>query len=134
MTTHARYAMARTVALPFSEADERVREELKAEGFGILTEIDVRSTLGEKLDVDFPPYRILGACNPPIAHEALQAEADLGLLLPCHVVVRQAGEAVIVEALDPVVQLGVADNPALTPMTEDVRERLRRALERLPAA
>lgn len=130
----AGYAMARAVALPFEEADARVRAELKTEGFGVLTEIDVRSTLKEKLDVDFPPYRILGACNPPIAHQALQAEPDLGLLLPCNVVVRQAGDEVIVEALDPVVQLGVADNPLLTPMAEDVRDRLRRALERLPAA
>ena len=123
--------MARTVALSFDEADARVREELKTEGFGVLTEIDVRATLKQKLDVDFPPYRILGACNPPIAHQALLAEADLGLLLPCNVVVRQAGEEVIVEALDPVVQLGVAENAELRPLAEDVRARIRRAIERV---
>lgn len=128
------YAMARRVGLGFEDADARVRETLKEEGFGILTEIDVRATLKEKLDVDFPPYRILGACNPPIAHQALLAEPDLGLLLPCNVVVRQDGDVIVVEALDPVVQLGVADNPALLEMARDVRVRLKRAIERLPAA
>ena len=128
-----KYAIVRRVALSFDDADARIREELKQEGFGILTEIDVRATLKEKLDVDFAPYRILGACNPPIAHQALQAEPDVGLLLPCNVVVRQEGQDVIVEALDPVVQLEVAGNPALVGAAEDVRARITRALDRLPA-
>ena len=130
----ARYAIAREVALSFDDADARIREELKQEGFGILTEIDVRATLKEKLDVDFPAYRILGACNPPLAHQALQAEPDVGLLLPCNVVVRQSGQTTIVEALDPVIQLEVAQNPRLNEMANDVRARLARAIERLPAA
>ena len=128
------YAITRRVALSFDEADARIREELKQEGFGILTEIDVRATLKQKIDVDFPPYRILGACNPPIAHQALQAEPDVGLLLPCNVVVRQDGDHVLVEALDPVVQLRVAGNDALMPAATDVRARITRALDRLPAA
>ena len=128
------YAIIRNVALSFDDADVRIRESLKEEGFGVLTEIDVRATLKQKLDVDFPPYRILGACNPPIAHKSLQAEPDVGLLLPCNVVIRQDGTRVVVEALDPEVQLGVADNPALTEMARDARARLTRALDRLPAA
>ncbi|HUF13073.1 MAG TPA: DUF302 domain-containing protein [Longimicrobiales bacterium] len=127
-----RYGIVREVALSFEDADARVRMELKEEGFGILTEIDVKATLKEKLDVDFPPYRILGACNPPIAHQALLAEPDVGLLLPCNVVVRQVEQSVIVEALDPVVQLEVANNPALNDAARDVRARLTRAIERLP--
>lgn len=134
MDNAPRYGIAREVALSFEDADARIREELKEEGFGILTEIDVSNTLKEKLDVDFPPYRILGACNPPLAHQALQAEPDVGLLLPCNVVVRRSGLAVIVEAMDPVVQLEVADNPRLTELAVDVRDRLQRALERLPGA
>ena len=128
------YAIIRNVALSFDDADARVRDALKEEGFGVLTEIDVRATLKQKLDVDFPPYRILGACNPPIAHRSLQAEPDVGLLLPCNVVVRQSGTSVVVEALDPEVQLGVAHNPALMELARDARARLTRALDRLPAA
>ena len=132
--TDVRYGIRRSVALSFDDADARIRVALAEEGFGILTEIDVRATLKQKLDVDFPPYRILGACNPPIAHKVLQAEPDAGLLLPCNVVVREENGAVIVEALDPVVQLEVASNPALMDAAREVRERMKRALERLPAA
>ncbi|MEJ2502105.1 MAG: DUF302 domain-containing protein [Gemmatimonadota bacterium] len=100
MSTPADYALARTVDLSFAEADARIRDALQAEGFGILTEIDVSATLKEKLDVDFPPYEILGACNPPLAHQALQLEADVGLLLPCNVVVRSLEDGrTMVEAL-----------------------------------
>ena len=131
----ARYAIARTVDLSFEEADRRVRESLEEEGFGVLTEIDVAATMKKKLDVDLPPYEILGACNPPIAHGAIQAEPDVGLLLPCNVVVRVAGEdgGTIVEAMDPVIQLEVADNPELAKLGADVRERLTRALDRVAA-
>jgi uncharacterized protein (DUF302 family) len=129
-----RYAMLRTVRLPFEEADRRVREELKQEGFGILTEIDVAATLKEKLGVEFTAYKILGACNPPLAHQALQSEPDIGLLLPCNVVVRSlpgtAGETVV-EILDPVVQFELSGNERLRYLAEEARSRLERALSRL---
>ena len=130
MTTKtARYAIARTLQVPFEEADRRVRAALQSEGFGILTEIDVRATLKEKLDVDVPAYEILGACNPPLAHQALQAEPDVGLLLPCNVVVRDAGDGhTVVEALDPQVQLEVAENPRLRELAADVRARMERVV------
>ena len=128
-TTAASYALARTVDLSFEEADARVREELEKEGFGVLTEIDVKATLKKKLDVDFEKYEILGACNPPLAHQALQTEADIGLLLPCNVVVRALDDGrTLVEALDPVKQLSVADAPALGALAEEVRERMERVI------
>jgi uncharacterized protein (DUF302 family) len=124
--------MSRVVALPFDAAQERIRAELQTEGFGVLTEIDVSATLARKLNVDIPPYTILGACNPPLAHRAIAAEPDVGLLLPCNVVLRASGQEgeTIVEALDPVVQLGVSENPALLDLASDARARLNRALER----
>jgi uncharacterized protein (DUF302 family) len=129
VSTPADYALARTVDLSFAEADARIRDALQAEGFGILTEIDVSATLKEKLDVDFPPYEILGACNPPLAHQALQLEADVGLLLPCNVVVRSLEDGrTMVEALDPVRQLSVADNPDLPQLAEEVRARMKRVI------
>lgn len=133
MKDGVRYGIRRNVALSFEDADARVRVALKEEGFGVLTEIDVRATLREKLGVEVSPYRILGACNPPIAHQAIQAEPSVGLLLPCNVVVREENGAVVVEALDPVVQLEVAGNPALMEAARDVRARMQRVLERLPA-
>lgn len=127
--TEASYAIGRTVSYSYEEADRRVRDALKDEGFGVLTEIDVAATLKEKLGVDFPPYEILGACNPPLAHQALQAEPDVGLLLPCNVVVRALSDGrTLVEALDPVKQLAVADAPALSTLAEDVRERMQRVI------
>ena len=126
----ASYALSRTVDLSYEEADARVREELEKEGFGVLTEIDVKATLKKKLDVEFDPYVILGACNPPLAHQALQTEADIGLLLPCNVVVRAVGEGrTVVEALDPVRQLSVADNPQLSELANEVRHRMERVIE-----
>jgi uncharacterized protein (DUF302 family) len=129
--TDIRYALVRVVDLPYEEADRRVREELQQEGFGVLTEIDVRATLKQKLDVDFPPYVILGACNPPLAHRALTEEPDIGLLLPCNVVVRTAGGRTIVEALDPVTQLEVTGNPDLVPLAQEVRARMERVLAKV---
>ncbi len=127
--TTVTYALSRTVDLSFEEADARVREELQNEGFGVLTEIDVKATLKEKLDVDFPKYVILGACNPPLAHQALQKEADIGLLLPCNVVVRELEDGrTMVEALDPVQQLSVADNPELPELANEVRHRMERVI------
>jgi uncharacterized protein (DUF302 family) len=127
-----RYALRENVALPFEEADRRVREALQAEGFGVLTEIDVSATLERKLDVRIPRYTILGACAPPLAYLALQAEPDIGLLLPCNVVVREEAQgSTVVEALDPVVQLGVSDNAALRPLAAEVRSRMERVLRRV---
>lgn len=127
------YGFKKTVALSVDEADARVREELQKEGFGVLTEIDVRATLKKKLDVDFRPYRILGACNPPLAHQALTAETDIGLLLPCNVVV-YAGEnenESVVAVLDPEVQLSVTGRDDIRPMAQEVKARMERVLAAL---
>lgn len=128
--THASYEIKTELGIPFEEADARVREALKAEGFGVLTEIDVKETLKEKLDVDFRPYRILGACNPPLAHRALSAETDIGLLLPCNVIVYEGEEpgTSVVAALDPVAQLGLTGRDDLRPLAEEVRQRMERVL------
>lgn len=131
--TTIRYALQRTVRKTFAEADRAVREALQEQGFGVLTEIDVKATLKKKLDAEFRDYEILGACNPPLAHSALQAELEVGLLLPCNVVVRAGDEpgTTVVEAMDPVVQLEVADNAALPELARDVRARLERVLDRV---
>lgn len=133
MTDQPSYAMKRTVETSFDETERQVRAALEKEGFGVLTEIDVQATLKEKLDADFRRYTILGACNPPLAHRALEAEGDIGLLLPCNVVVQDAGMdgGTLVAAVDPVVQLGVAASPGLGPLAEDVRARLVRVLDRV---
>jgi uncharacterized protein (DUF302 family) len=122
------------VPIPYDEAGSRVRALLKAEGYGVLTEIDVLATLRDKLEVAFPRYEILGACNPPLAHQALQADPDVGLLLPCNVVVAERAEGGSrVSFMDPVAILGLVDKAALAPIATDAAERLRRvaaALER----
>ncbi len=124
------YGMLRTIEGSVDDVDARVRGALKAEGFGILTEIDVKATLKEKLDVDFRPYRILGACNPPLAHQALSEETNIGLLLPCNVVVYEGDAAgtCVVAILDPVKQLGVSGREDLDELAHDVRARMERAL------
>ncbi len=127
------YGLNIQVALPYEVAVERARKELSKEGFGILTEIDVRATFKKKLDVDFRPYVILGACNPPLAHRALTVEPDIGLLLPCNVIV-YAGDtpnSTNVVAIDPVVQLGITGNAELGSVADDVRQRLERVLANL---
>lgn len=127
------YGLNIQVALPYQVVVERAREELGKEGFGILTEIDIRATFKKKLDVDFRPYVILGACNPPLAHRALSAEPDIGLLLPCNVIV-YAGDTpdnTNVVAIDPVVQLGITGNAELASVADDVRQRLERVLANL---
>ena len=127
------YGMRTVVALPYERAVERAREALAGEGFGVLSEIDVRATLRKKLDVEFRPYVILGACNPPLAHRALMAEADIGLLLPCNVIVYAtdtAGESVVA-AVDPETSLGRVGNDALVEVAADVKRRLQRMLASL---
>ena len=127
------YGLKKTVALPIDEADARVRELLQTEGFGVLTEIDVSATLKKKIDVDFRPYRILGACNPSLAHEALSRETDIGLLLPCNLVVYQGSnpEESVVGVLDPEVQLSVTGRDDISPMAKEVRSRMERVLAAL---
>lgn len=126
------YRFGTTLAVPFDEAIERTTEALKAEGFGVLTTIDVRQTLKEKLDIDFEPYVILGACNPQLAHRALLAEHELGLLLPCNVIVHEHAGTSVVSVVDPAQMLGVVgDNPELLAVAAEARERLRRVVATL---
>ncbi len=116
---------------PFDEAMTRVRAALKEQGFGVLTEIDVQKTMHEKLGVAFRRYVILGACNPPLAHRALEAKLDIGLLLPCNVVLYEDGSGTAVKVMDPQAALGLVDNPALAPVAAEARTRLERALATL---
>jgi uncharacterized protein (DUF302 family) len=125
------YGITVSVHLPYDQAVERIRAELAKEGFGVLTEIDVRTTLKSKIGAEFRPYLIIGACNPTLAHKALTAEIDIGLLLPCNVIVYEAdtpGETVIA-AMDPIQALDLAGNTAIRPVAEEARSRLVRALE-----
>lgn len=126
--TVERYGLGGKVALSYAEAVEKAKEALKAEGFGVLCEIDVQATLKAKLGVDRTPYVILGACNPTLAHQALEAEPDLGLLLPCNVVVYEDQGAVYVKAIEPGRMLSVVENPDLDPVAKQVREKLERVL------
>lgn len=125
-----RYGIGVTLDLPYDVAVERTREALAKEGFGVLTEIDVKATLKKKLDVDVTPYVILGACNPSLAHRALAVERDIGLLLPCNVVVYAADEPgrTVVAALDPLEALALTGNEAVRPIAQEARSRLERAL------
>lgn len=126
------YTFVATLDGSFDDVIQQVTEALKEEGFGVLTEIDVKDTLKEKLDVDFPPYRILGACNPPLAHQALQTEPRIGAMLPCNVVVRQVGNQHIeVAAIDPIASMNAIHNESLEQIAEDVRGRLKRIVEGL---
>ena len=119
-----RYTMSDRTALPFDEAVERVRQELQAEGFGVLCEIDVQATLKAKLGVDREPYMILGACNPPLAHEALDAEPELGALLPCNVIVYRRDGETHISAVAAERMLSIVGNELLAPIAADVRRRL----------
>jgi uncharacterized protein (DUF302 family) len=124
------YTFGKTVTMPFERAVERTTEALAAEGFGVLTEIDVAATLKKKLGETIPPYRILGACNPQFAHRALSAEPRIGALLPCNVVVREEPTGVVhVEFMDPDAVLGLVGRPEIGPIAAEVRARLRRVLE-----
>ena len=124
------YTLSATTLLPFAEIVDRVRAELKTEGFGVLCEIDVQATLREKLGVEREPYLILGACNPPLANQALQAERELGVLLPCNVVVYQDGGETQICAIDPERMLSIVDNDELAPVAADVKARLGAVVER----
>jgi uncharacterized protein (DUF302 family) len=125
------YYISQRCRQPFEKALERVRSALADEGFGVLTEIDVKATLKKKLDVDFRNYRILGACNPPFAYKALQAEDKIGTMLPCNVLVQQLSEdEVEIAAIDPVASMQVLDNPELNRLARQVLEKLRHAVTR----
>lgn len=126
-----RYGFSVTVNQPYEHAVQRVREELAREGFGVLTEIDVRETFRRKLDVEFRPYVILGACNPPLAHRALTQVLDIGLLLPCNIVVYAGDEegTSVVAAMDPEAALELAGNDAIAAIAREVKARLERVLE-----
>ena len=126
------YGLKTRTRLGMAEAEAKVRDLLAGEGFGILTEIDVAATLHEKLRVTRDPYRILGACNPQLAAEALDKEVDVGLLLPCNVIVYQDGEATAVAALDPATMVDLTDNPALARVAGEARSRLERVIDALP--
>lgn len=123
------YYIAKTLPLDFDEAISRVSAALKKEGFGVLTDIDVQATLKTKLGADMRKYRILGACNPPFAHQALQLESKLGVMLPCNVIVREAEPGQVeVAAVDPVASMSRVGNPKLAAIAEEIRERLRRVV------
>jgi uncharacterized protein (DUF302 family) len=126
------YYMSTILKIPFEQALVRVEEELKREGFGILTEIDVKQTLKDKLDLDFKRYRILGACNPPLAHQALQAEDKIGLMLPCNVVVQEYGEnGAEVAAINPLASMQAVENERLHDIARQVRSKLNTVISRL---
>jgi uncharacterized protein (DUF302 family) len=129
------YHFTRVVDLPYDKAIEAVTAALAKQGFGVLTEIDVKATLKKKLDVDFQPYRILGACNPKMAYQALQAENKIGTMLPCNVIVQQRPDGKVeVSAVDPVASMAAIDNPKVGGIANEVREMLKRAVENVGKA
>ena len=123
------YAISRRTTLGFADAIDRAREALAGEGFGVLCEIDVQATLRQKLGEEIEPYTILGACNPPLAHRAVGAEPQIGVLLPCNVVVRVEQDATVVEAIDTETVFGLVGQPELEPVAAEVRERLVRVVD-----
>lgn len=126
------YYLSRTLSAPFDEVVARTTDALKQEGFGIITNIDISQTLKSKIGVDHPPYRILGACNPALAYEALKLESKVGTMLPCNVVVRDAGNGTTeVAAVDPVASMQAIDNPELKRKAQEVRDKLESALRRI---
>lgn len=126
------YYYSKTLDLPFEEAIEKTTKALKDEGFGVLTEIDIKATLKEKLDIDFKKYQILGACNPPLAHKALTAEDHIGLMLPCNVIVQELDDGKVeVAAVDPVASMQAIENGELGGVAQKVRSLLQKVIENL---
>jgi len=125
------YGFSKNVNLSYDEAIQKTTEELKKEGFGVLTEIDVKETLKKKLNVDFNKYKILGACNPPIAHKALQNEMELGLLLPCNIIVYENNGKTTVSAFNPMTMTKIVDNKELQEIAEEVQTKLLRAIDNI---
>ena len=125
------YGFSKTVDLSFEDTINKVTEELKKEGFGILTTIDIKETLKNKIDVDFKKYTILGACNPPLAHKALLAEEEIGLLLPCNVIVYEKENKSAVSVFDPSLMTKVVENENLNPIAEEVKEKLQRVFNNI---
>ena len=126
------YFTSKTVNLSYDQAIERVTDLLKEEGFGVLTEIDVKDTLKKKLDVDFKKYKILGACNPNFANKALQAEDKIGVMLPCNVIVEENGDGMVeVSAVNPVASMQAVTNEGLQPIADEVRTRLEKVIDNL---
>lgn len=119
-----KYGYRKKITLPFDETVEKVKEALAKEGFGVLTEIDVKATMKKKLDVDYDNYLILGACNPKFAYKALQEDKEIGLLLPCNVIVYEDNGGVYVSAIAPSVAMSVVENPNLLPLAQEVEKRL----------
>jgi uncharacterized protein (DUF302 family) len=124
-----KYGISKTTSLSYQQAIEKVTDELKKEGFGVLTTIDISETLKKKLDVDFPKYIILGACNPPSAYKALSAEDEIGLLLPCNVIVYEKSGITHVSAFNPFVMQTLIDNPVVHSVAKEIRQRLERVVE-----
>ena len=129
--SHKEYGLTTRLELPYEEAVERTKAALQAEGFGMLTEIDIKATLKQKLDAEFRKCVILGACNPPLAHRALEAELKTGLLLPCNVIVYEGDGGAVVSAIDPLAAMNIAESPALEQVATTVNAKLRRVVETL---
>ncbi len=123
------YNYKKPIRLGYADAVAKVKEELKKEGFGVLTEIDIKQTLKTKLNIDFEDYIILGACNPPLAYQALTAERDIGVLLPCNIIVYVQGGKTFISAVLPTVQLGKVGNPKLLPIAEQVESKLKKVVD-----
>lgn len=125
------YGYSKKVSLSFSEAQAKVKETLQEEGFGVLTEIDIKATLHKKLGVDFENYVILGACNPPNAYKALQAETEIGLLLPCNVIVYQKNSETFISAIMPTVAMAMVQNEELKKVALEIEEKLKKSIDKV---
>jgi uncharacterized protein (DUF302 family) len=125
------YYFSKNVKISFEETLDKLTDELKKEGFGVLTEIDVKETLKKKLDVDFRKYKILGACNPPFAYKALSAEENIGVLMPCNFIVQDKGESVLVSSINPMESMNVVNNPLLEEFALEITNKIQKIIERV---